>query len=159
MISETIKHTNQFMNQLLASDYFDHFLVNSITVNTFSNYQIDGHIKKDFFSTEEWEQLESHTYASYAVLRPICYQLVKGKKLPLSLKIIFALNEKEKNQLLTASDSPLSPEDIRDLFINIKYDHGSVTYTTGTSYHIFTMDKTLEQTFDRYVMQLMEVFS
>ena len=158
MISDTIKNIKKFMNSLLASNYFDSFLVNSVSITTYGTFQIDGHLKKDFYTPEEWNELPEHTYASYETIRPICYDLIKGKKLPLNFKMIFALNQTECEKLVNTSGTTLTIDEVKDLFINIKYDAGTVTCSTGTSYTIFTMDKTLEQAFDKYILTLLEPF-
>lgn len=158
MISDTIKNIKKFMNSLLASNYFDSFLVNSVSITTYGTFQIDGHLKKDFYTSEEWDAMQEHTYTSYETIRPICYDLIKGKKLPLNFKMIFSLNKEERNKLLESTETTLTAEDIKDLFLNIKYDAGTVTYTTGTSYKIFTMDKSLDQAFDKYIQTKLEPF-
>lgn len=158
MIAESITNIKKFMGALLASDYFDHFLVNSVTVTTYGTFHIDGHLKKDFYTQEEWEALPEKNYATYETIRPICYDLIKGKKLPLHFKMIFSLNQTERLKLLETSNTTLTSEDVADLFLNIKYDAGTVTCSTGTSYTVFTMDKSFEQTFDKYILRLLEPF-
>lgn len=159
MISDTIKNTKKFMNTLLASDYFDSLLVNSVSITTYGTFQIDGHLKKEFYTPDEWEALSERTYASYETIRPICYELIKGKKLPVNFKIIFTLNNAEQLQLLASTETTLTPDDIQNLFLNIKYENGAVSYTTGTSYKIFTMDKSLDKAFDCYILKKLEAFN
>ena len=46
---------------------------------------------------------------------------------------------------------PVRAEDVSALFLNVAYEHETLTATTGTSLKIFTLDKTLEQVWDQTV--------
>ena len=43
---------------------------------------------------------------------------------------------------------PVNPQDVSALFLNIYYENGALTVTTGTSLKVFTLDKTLEHLWD-----------
>ena len=55
MTALEIKITKNFMNALLVSEKFDAFLVEEASVTTFNTFEIDGHIVKDFYTSEEVE--------------------------------------------------------------------------------------------------------
>ena len=55
MTALEIKITKNFMNALLVSEKFDAFLVEDASVTTFNTFEIDGHIVKDFYTSEEIE--------------------------------------------------------------------------------------------------------
>ena len=57
MIALEIKGTKNMMNSLLASEQFDSFLVEEVVVTTFNTFHIDGHLVKEFYSSEELEAL------------------------------------------------------------------------------------------------------
>ena len=59
MLALKISSTKSFMNHLLVADTFDNFLMAEATVSTAHTYQIDGHINKDFFSSEELTDVDS----------------------------------------------------------------------------------------------------
>lgn len=151
MIAEEIKNTKMFMNILLASDKFDLFLVNSIQITTYNTFDIDGHIRKDFYTDEEFDALENQELSSYRVLRPICYDLIKGQKTPVRFKIIFAMNDETIKSLIDSADTTLTTNDVNELFFNVKYEGGVVSCVTGVSLKVFTMDKSLERKFDNYI--------
>ncbi len=151
MIAEEIKDLKKFMNSLLASDRFDSFLVNNISITTFNTFQIDGHICKDFYADDEFNNLPEQRLSSYGTLRPICYNLIKGHKTPVKMKIIFAMNETCIRNLIDSANTSLTVNDVNELFFNIKYENGVASCITGTSLKIFTMDKSLEQAFDMYI--------
>ena len=62
-------------------------------------------------------------------------------------------------KLLHDNDILLTKENIANLFLNIKYDKGVLSYTTGTSLNIFTIDKSLEKAFDLYISEFISTLS
>ena len=44
---------------------------------------------------------------------------------------------------------------IQGLYLNIRYEDGALYCITGTSLHLFTMDKTLENEWDKAVAKFM----
>ena len=62
-------------------------------------------------------------------------------------------------KLLHDNDILLTKENIANLFLNIKYDKGVLSYTTGTSLNIFTIDKSLEKAFDLYISKFISTLS
>ena len=62
-------------------------------------------------------------------------------------------------KLLQDNDISLAKENIANLFLNIKYDKGVLSYTTGTSLNIFTLDKSLEKAFDSYISKFISTLS
>src|SRR5574344_1330903 len=82
-----------FMNALLAGDLFDIFLLEEALIATAATYTIDGRINKDFYTTEEWndKQLHPHEFVAWQEMKPICFNLIKGKRTPLQFKFVFQL--------------------------------------------------------------------
>lgn len=151
MIAEQIKDVKKFMSKLLIDSTFDDFLVNEVSITTYNTFTIDGHIKKEFYTDEEFSSLPDSHLTFWAKLRPFCFSLIKGNKTPVKFKMIFALNRTQIENLITANQITINLEDVNELFLNIKYETGTLTYVTGTSLKIFTMDKSLENAYDTYV--------
>ncbi|MBQ3665163.1 MAG: hypothetical protein II919_03565 [Lachnospiraceae bacterium] len=154
MISEQIKDVKKFMSELLINNTFDKFLVADISITTYNTFHIDGHLQKDFFDEDEWNELPDQHLAYWETLRPVCFSLIKGNKTPVRFKMIFALDKKSIRELLQSIDTTISEEDINELFFNIKYENNILTYVTGCSLKIFTMDKSLEKAFDQHISEL-----
>lgn len=57
-------------------------------------------------------------------------------------------NRENISRLLEMNNLPVKEEDVSALFMNVVYEHGTLSVTTGTSLKIFTMDKTLEHIWD-----------
>lgn len=151
MIAEQIKDVKNFMSKLLIDSTFDNFLVNEVSITTYNTFEIDGHIKKEFYTEEEFSSLPDPHLSFWSKLKPFCFSLIKGNKTPVKFKMIFALNRTQIENLITSNQISISIDDVNELFLNIKYENGTLTYVTGTSLKIFTMDKSLEKAFDTYI--------
>ena len=159
MICEEIKDVRNFMSVLLLKDTFDHFLAADIQLVTCNTFHIDGHLNSDFFQPDEFSQLPDQHMSYWKSLRPICYILIKGTKIPLKLKIIFALDREAIRSLITENDLAFSEEDINELFLNIKFENNILSCTTGCSLKNFTLDRSLEKAFDHQMQSLLEAIS
>ena len=129
MISLTIKDTKTFMSHLLIKDTFDNMLLSEAAIVTGNTYNINGSINRSFFSDDELASLASPSYSQWSKIKPVCFGLIKGNKVPTSLKIIFLLSEGDTSQL--AGQTDINPEDINGLFINIRYSDSGLTLVTA----------------------------
>ena len=66
------------------------------------------------------------------------------------MKMVFLLPPEQVTKLLSDNQTALTPDDINGLFLNIKYQDGAVSVVTGTSIKVFSLDKTLEHSFDAF---------
>lgn len=149
MLSIKILDIKQFMHQLLLEPVFDRFLLGEASVKTSVSYFIDGKINPDFYDFDEQSLFEGRTYCYYEEQRPHLLSFMRGKKIPLSFKIIFLLSPSNTIKLLEQNHLSYKLEEICGLFFNLHFDQGNLTCTSGTSLNIFTMDKTLEQVWDQ----------
>ncbi len=156
MISIEIRNIKEFMSNLLIKDTYDRFLVSEITLATGNTYTFNGAVNRDFYTKEELAAMESCDYAPWSTFRPTCFSLIKGSKTPAFLKIVFLLPPGMTQKLLADYRLDFQPENIKGLFINIKYQDGKLTCVTGTALNFFTLDKSLEQVFDQFVSTLFE---
>ena len=53
-----IQDVKSFMSHLLLSNTFDRFLLTEASITTFNTFFIDGHLHKDYFSSDEAEMAE-----------------------------------------------------------------------------------------------------
>jgi hypothetical protein len=153
MIALQITDVGIFMNSLLKGTMFDHFLLQETTISQAVSYTIDGSLNKNYFSDEELEdmELENMTYLPFSHLRPICFELLKGKKKPGYFKFIFLLSPKNQESTIAKSGSSFHSQDVRGMYLNLTYKNNMLTCTTGISYNLFSMDKTLDREWDRLV--------
>ncbi|MBE5944357.1 MAG: hypothetical protein E7258_05510 [Lachnospiraceae bacterium] len=141
-----IEDIKSYMNDLLSGDKFDSFYLYELRLKTSLDYYINGNLNKDFF--DEDERAEKEDYVSWGHIKPIVFELIKGKRLPISFKLILMFNKENIIRLVEMNNLPIKPEDITGLFMNIYYEAGKLVVTTGTSLKIFTLDKTLEHIWD-----------
>lgn len=146
------------MSKLLISDTFHNFLLSEATITTYNSFIIDGHINKDFYTTDELEEknLTEQSISYWETLKPFCFELIKGKKTPLSFKIVFLLSPANVSKLLSQSGIALTVDDINGLFLNIKYNNNVLHCITGTSLKLFTLDKTMENEWDKAVQKFLK---
>lgn len=148
MISLKILDVKSFMNCLLIQTVFDNFLLSEMDIITYNHFHISGNLNKDFYSAEELEQKGERKYSTWGELKPIAFSLIKGNKLPLSIKIVFLLAPANVEQVIKKSGLNLSSSDINGLFLNLRFEKGNLNLITGTSIKIFTLDKSLETVWD-----------
>jgi hypothetical protein len=142
-----------FMNKLLVAETFDSFNTNEISVTTFCTYHIDCHINKNYYSQEELEEMEDCIYATWSQLKPICFEIIKGKKVPYKFKITLSLPPKYYSSVLSDSSDETTVKSIDNLYLHITYENNSLTIITASSLNIFTMDKTVDNCWDDYIQK------
>lgn len=150
MKSFLLKDQKQFMNQLLKSGLFDHFLLSEASIHGAVSYHVDGHANRDFFDAEEWEELaaDGAEYIPFSYFRPVCYELIRGKHTPVSFKLVFLLSPANAERTIASADCGLSARDVSGMFLNLSFREGAMTFTSGISYRTFTTDHALDAAWD-----------
>lgn len=152
MLALQITSMKTFMNQLLAGDAFDIFLLEEAVISTANTYTIDGHINTDFFSPEERgsDQIP-YEFQPWSNLKGLCFNLIKGKNTPLFFKFVYHLKPEKTVELLTKTDSTVDASQIKALVLTIRYDGSRAVLTTGTSFHTFVMSRDADTIWDRTI--------
>lgn len=155
MIALKIQDIKQFMNALLRTEIFDPFLFVEGTIQGANTFIIDGRLNRDFFDTDELNSpaLAGRQFSYFRELRPLCFELIKGKRTPLGFKFVFQLSASNTEKLLAQAQIGLTPDQVQGLLLNVRYDGQTLTCITGTSLRIFTLDKELEQAWDDMVQK------
>jgi hypothetical protein len=153
MISIEIDDIKLFMNKLLKTTTFDDFEVVSIDVATLSKYTIDGAINNAFLSSDEKEILEDREYIKWSEIKDTVLFILKGSKTPTNIKLVFALSKKATYKTIEKANSNLTINDINGFYININFENNVLKAVTGTNYKLFTMDKSVEQFFDKSMLK------
>ncbi|MDE5748863.1 MAG: hypothetical protein K2I21_14970 [Acetatifactor sp.] len=151
MLALQITNTKNFMAQLLTGDCFDPFLLAEAVVSTAHTYTIDGHVNREFFTSEERENSDicPYDFALWQDMKGLLFQLIKGKHTPLYFKFVLHLKPESVSKLLAANSCSLPPEQIKALVLTIKYDGSHAVLTTGTAYHTFVMNKEPDAIWDK----------
>ena len=134
-----------FTSKLFVGDTFDHFLVKEAEIITFNRFSIDGHLRKEFYTAEEREEMVMKQLSTWAMIKTLCFSLIKGRRLPESFRIVLKLPQEKARDFLETRELPIRPEQLEGLYLNIRYENGGVVCLTGTSLNFFTLDKTVEE--------------
>ena len=135
------------MSHLLLKPTFDNFSFIEGEITTFNKFTFDGYIQKEFF-----EEVPEKTYSDWKDLREFCFSLIKGKRTPLGFKFVLSLNPKHFEKFIEANNlEGFEASNVKGLYLNFKYDGTNLQCVTGTSLGIFSLDKSLENTWDEYV--------
>lgn len=151
MIGLQIQQLKTFMYHLLCQETFDSFLLCEATITTGTTFSVDGRLHREFYEGEDAPEEE---FAKWRELRPLCFQLIKGKRTPLSFKFVFQLSRENLEKLLQQAGQMEALPSVGGLFLNIIFDGSALKCITGTSMRVFTMDKTLEREWDEMVKKL-----
>ena len=153
MLALNIPELKNFMNQLLCSDTFDHFLLKEATIQKDAIWNFDGTITSDFYSEDELEEqgLSGLTFLPYGKVRQHCFDLIKGKRTPSYFKFVFLLSPSNQLKTIERTGTSFLPEDVSGMYLHFTYKNETLPCTTGISYRKFSLDKTLEQEWDRLV--------
>lgn len=152
MLALQISQMKPFMNQLLAGEAFDCFLLEEAVISTANTHTIDGRINRSFFSKEELsEGCCPYAFRPWSELKGLCFHLIKGKHTPLFFKFVFQLKPELFSGLL-GDNAELSR--IKSLILTVKYDSSpsggsKALLTTGTSYHTFVMTREADRLWDK----------
>nr|WP_294493138.1 DUF5721 family protein [uncultured Mediterraneibacter sp.] len=144
-----IKHVT---SQLFLKDTFDRFCFIEGEIVTFNTFRIDGYVQKDFFDTDT----ELPEYSYWKNVREYCLMLIKGKRTPLSFRLVLSLSPKNIQNLVEQNSPSFKTGDIQGLYLNITFDGSHLSCVTGTSFKTFTLDKSLEHMWDEMVQTFLK---
>jgi len=158
MIALELTDVKDFMNKLLRSATFDHFLLQEAVITSGATYTINGQITKGFYSEEELKelQLEGCRFLPFSMLKTNCFDLIKGKKTPSAFRFVFLLSPENMQKTLNAVGSSYKPSDVTGMYINLKYQNQLLSLPTGIAYNIFSTDKSLENEWDKMVVKFLK---
>lgn len=150
MILCKLKGKKDFISKLLTTECFDSFLLKEASIHGFVPYQIDGHINKAFFETETTDTASflAYDYAQWKDIRPVCFDLIKGKRTPTKFVFVLYLKPEAVNALFEKAGISQTNSLVQNLILNIRFEQGEMSITTGVDYSGFTLDKQAEQLWD-----------
>lgn len=151
MIALRIEDQKAFTSELFVGGTFDAFLVREANITTFNSFSIDGRIRPGYYSAGEAEENGVGEYSAWRVLRPVCYSLIRGKRLPVSFRIVFLLSPDARERFIASHAQKTAPGAVGGLYLNVSYENGALNCTTGVSMNVFTPDRTAEREWDESV--------
>ena len=151
MIALKAEDVKSFTSRLFVKEDFDSFWVKEVNIVTYNSFTMDGHTRQGYYTEEEREEQKIGEFSSWKKLRPFCFSLIKGKKLPESFKIVLQLPPENTERFAASSGAGIEGDQIQGLYLNIRYEEGELYCITGTALKFFTMDKTLDTQWDQAV--------
>lgn len=150
MLAFQITSMKNFMHCLLNTDIFDLFLLEEAVISTANTYSIEGRVNKEFFQPEELtEGLCPYEFTPWKDIRGLCFDLIKGKRTPLSFKFVLHLKPEQAQSLLQKGNCDMEISQVKALVLTIRYDGEKAMLTTGCSYHTFVISKEPEVLWDK----------
>ena len=151
-----IKNTKEFMAKLLASEAFDDFLMLETKLTMATQYVLDGHLQKEFFDTDEWEE-QKYAVIEWSKMRPTVFSLIKGTHTPVRFQISMQMKPDKVQKMLQSDEQELAALNnlVSGFYVNIRFENGKVQLITAVDYKTFTMDKSAEKEFDQYAMHFL----
>lgn len=160
MIAAQIADIGNFMTKLLRSEIFDSFQFMEGTLQTRITYTFDGHILTDSYSMDELEAegLSGYTYLPFSMQRPVLFDLIKGRRAPGYFKFTLFM---KPSDFYTQTDipAPSASDPVGGFLLNLRFQRGELTATTGISYRTFSTDKSMEFEWDDYIRLFLKNFA
>ncbi len=149
MIALKIIDIKDFMNKLLIGEVFDPFSLVEANITTFNTFTVSGKLQLSFFDNDTKASLleKSAEYSLWHDVKPYCFSIMRGRRTPLSFKIIFELSHNQIQSLLGSENTAVNTS-IHNFYLNIQYKNQELLCTTGVSYTSFSLDKHLEHLWD-----------
>ena len=159
MRSIEISNIKDFTSQLFAGTAFDEYLAAEVLISTAATFTIDGRINEGFVGEEEMQLPENREgIIPWKKVRTICFEIIKGKKVPQQFKIVFRMPAAFTRSFVSDAGCQIGAESISGLYLNINYKGGKLYCTTGVSRSSFTMDKKLDLLWDDYMEGHLKVY-
>ena len=162
MTALKITDVKAFMQKLLAADTFDNFLIYEAVVKTATTFTIDGRINEEFFDANDVSgesdgssRIILEDLQKWGNVKAGCFELIKGKTLPLYFKVVLQLSRENTEKFLASIGSGFELEDIGGLYMNISFDRQELKVVTGSSLKVFSMDKSLDREWDDMVLRFL----
>lgn len=147
MLSLRLKSLKDATRQLFLDTSFDCFSLMEASFVCAASFTVDGRCNKDFFDSAEAPDDE---YISWSTVRPTCFQMIKGKRVPLSFRLVFTLSAAKAAELFSAP-ALADNADIDRYILILHYKNQQLSVTTGTAIHRFTLDKTSEKLWNQLI--------
>ena len=99
-------------------EYIHHFYFIEASIKMGVSYQIQGRINEGFYDTSV-EQTLNRDFCYWKEVRNRIFDIIKGKRLPLSCKIVLGLPKQSVSYLISHSNSTFREDDIEGIYVNI----------------------------------------
>ncbi len=157
MISLGVNNIGSFMSKLLSSECFDSFLLEEATIRMAVTYSIDGHLNKDFYEEDVWNDANErpYDYQPWSELRDRCRAVIKGSRAPIFFQFTLRLKPEFVPSTLKEVDEQATIDAISALAMNIRLENNQLHVVSGVSMKTFTLDKSADKIWDNTVKKFL----
>ena len=131
-----------FMNRLLREDILDQFEVRGVEMAQSTRISINGALETPTENTDSEAKPSSPGFITWEALRPLIFAIIKTGVKPKQIKIIFSKKTQEAKEL---------HQNAAALFLNMIYENDTVNFTTATAQKEFSLEKSLDDSWDEWV--------
>ena len=153
MIAFKIVDVKDFMNKLLMGEVFNNFLLVSFEINNYVKITIDGERNKAWYQDEIMGR-----YVSWREIKDRVSSLIKGDRVPLSIKGVFRLSEENTDKMASKLGIKGAVEQDYGLFFTLKFEKGDINIVTGVSVTDFLMSKEIGNLWDEDLLKFLKYY-
>lgn len=153
MIAFKIVDVKDFMNKLLMGEVFNNFLLVSFEINNYVKITIDGERNKAWYQDEIMGR-----YVSWREIKDRISFLIKGDRVPLSIKGVFRLSEENTDKMASKLGIKGAVEQDYGLFFTLKFEKGDINIVTGVSVTDFLMSKEIGNLWDEDLLKFLKYY-
>ena len=157
MVAFKITEIRDFTQKLFIGDTFDLFEVSFAEFQTAYHFRLDGQLNPKYYDTEELKALreEGRELALWKEVKPLCFQIVKGRRTPVFFRI--ALSPTKKIPALEAVIDQIKGSGIvSGLGIRFEFSENGITGATGVSLSSFSPDRNPEYLWDESALSFLK---
>lgn len=153
MIAFKIVDVKDFMNKLLMGEVFNNFLLVSFEINNYVKITIDGERNKAWYQDEIMGR-----HVSWREIKDRISSLIKGDRVPLSIKGVFRLSEENTDKMASKLGIKGVVEQDYGLFFTLKFEKGDINIVTGVSVTDFLMSKEIGNLWDEDLLKFLKYY-
>ena len=151
----TTTEINKFFATLLKNNAFDGFYLKSGRVRTYYDISFDGKNFPEYFDLSEQEERKKAQYVRWEDVKDTVLSLIKGKRTPLVMEFVLTANESLTEKTAARANVNLNNETV-SLSMNITFKDGNLKVVTGTFRSGFSLEKSLDEEWDKEVSALLK---
>lgn len=154
MLALKVLDVKKCMNDLLASEAFDRFLLSDATITTRMTYALDGHLTKGYLSEEELleEGLSGERCVPYGYVRKLCFDMIKGKRKPAAFHFTFLCPRALLEEIIARQGLAIRSAEVANLTLNLRYVGEELFVTAGCTMQGFSLDRSMEEAWKAWVL-------
>ncbi len=159
MIALKITDTQKMMQSLLHSASFDRFSMQEVSITKDVSLILEGRLHPDYYSLEEKQQPDcplAQDFALWGDYRALISNFIGEEKTPLSFKFVLQASDSYTQKLLASPDFLADPSLVKALILTFRYEHMTLTCLTGTAFHTFVPDKSLDRLWDQAIRKSLD---